>query len=81
MARRSGMGVRTPVLSHDGRDLASAWRTICEIGDTEALESALTDAFPGASVTVTDSNGQFKLEFNQYGSLRRYHKRNFRTEL
>lgn len=69
-ARRSRMGVRTPVMSQDGSDLASSWQTIWEIGDATALDDALTDAFPGASVNVTESGGRFQLEFHQHGLLR-----------
>ena len=69
-ARQAQIGTRTPVLSQDGHDLASASRTFCEVGDDAALATALTDAFPGAAVDVTESEGRFKLEFKQYGLLR-----------
>ena len=36
-ARQPQIGTRTPVLSHDGRDLAAALQTIREIGDSAAL--------------------------------------------
>ncbi|WP_223807351.1 AAA family ATPase [Montanilutibacter psychrotolerans] len=51
-ARLPQLGTRTPVLSHDGRDLAAAWQTIVEIGDPQALHEAVVDAFPGAQVDV-----------------------------
>jgi predicted ATPase len=38
--RRPQVGVRTPVLSHDGRDLAAALQTINEIGMSEDLHFA-----------------------------------------
>jgi predicted ATPase len=69
-ARLAQLGTRTPVLSHDGGDLAAAWQTICEIGDPEALERAVQDAFPGASVNVDVSDGRFSLMFKQHGLLR-----------
>lgn len=69
-ARRMQLGTRTPVLSHDGRDLAAAWQTIREIGDPHALDEAVEDAFPGAEVCVTDSDGRFGLQFHQRGLLR-----------
>jgi predicted ATPase len=69
-ARWSQLGTRTTVLSHDGRDLAAAWQTILEIGDARALEAAVQDAFPGADVSVSVSDGRFGLLFRQHGLLR-----------
>ena len=69
-ARCAQLGTRTPVLSHDGGDLAAAWQTIREIGDRNALEQAVEDAFPGASVDVEVSDGRFSLVFRQHGLLR-----------
>ncbi|BCT91405.1 hypothetical protein LYSHEL_04290 [Lysobacter helvus] len=69
-ARQSQPGTRTPVLSHDGSDLAAAWQTIVEIGDVEALDAAVDDAFPGASVSVMEEAGRFRLRFDQVGLLR-----------
>lgn len=69
-ARQPQLGTRTPVLSHDGRDLAAAWQTIVEIGDERALAAAVDDAFPGAQVSVVGEGGRFALEFSQHGLLR-----------
>lgn len=69
-ARLSHTGTRTPVLAHDGRDLAAAWQTIVEIGDTDALQTAVDDAFPGARVTIEQDGGRFQLRFDQEGLLR-----------
>jgi len=69
-ARSMQLGTRTPVLSHDGSDLAAAWQTIREIGDRAALDQAVDDAFPGASVEVAISDGRFGLVFKQHGLLR-----------
>ncbi len=41
-ARQPQLGTRTPVLHHDGRDLAAALQTIREIGDPEALDAPST---------------------------------------
>ncbi|MBT3426689.1 MAG: AAA family ATPase [Gammaproteobacteria bacterium] len=68
--REPHVATRTPVLSHDGSDLAAAWQTIKEIGDAAALADALDDAFPGASVTIEESRGRFALLFHQPGLLR-----------
>ena len=69
-ARQPQVGTRTPVLANDGSDLAAAWRTICEIGDEAALDVALNDAFPGATVSVEETGGRFELRFAQHGLLR-----------
>jgi predicted ATPase len=68
--RQPQLGTRTPMLHHDGRDLAAALQTIREIGDGNALDAAITDAFPGASVSSSVANGRFTLLFQQHGLLR-----------
>jgi predicted ATPase len=70
-ARLPQLGTRTPVLHHDGRDLAAALQTIIEIGDVDALDAAISDAFPGAvlSITVQD-DGRFAINLHQEGLLR-----------
>ena len=69
-ARRAQIGVRTPVLSNDGHDLAAAWQTVLEIGDGEALARAVDDAFPGATVAVRTADSRFEILFEQPGLLR-----------
>ncbi|MGN7833294.1 AAA family ATPase [Pseudoxanthomonas sp. 22568] len=69
-ARLPQLGTRTPVLSHDGHDLAAAWQTIREIGDRAALDATVEDAFPGARVEVDVRDGRFQLVFAQHGLLR-----------
>ncbi|HEY5646579.1 MAG TPA: AAA family ATPase [Pseudomonadales bacterium] len=69
-ARVAQVGVRTPVLANDGRDLAAAWRTIVEIGDGGGLAMAVADAFPGASVDILAEGGRFELRLAQPGLLR-----------
>ena len=69
-ARIPQIGTRTPALANDGADVASAWQTIMEIGDREGLDAAITDAFPGAHVDVSNRNGRFFLQFYQNGLLR-----------
>ncbi|MDG9667986.1 AAA family ATPase [Hahella sp. CR1] len=70
-ARKPQLGTRTPVLHHDGRDLAAAVQTIREIGDSEALDAAISDAFPGARLDVRlHEDGRFSLMFYQEGLLR-----------
>lgn len=58
--REPQVGVRTNVLSHDGRDLAAALQTIREIGDSESLYAALEEAFPGSSLVISENEGRFR---------------------
>lgn len=69
-ARAARIGTRTPVLTHDGADLAAALQTIREIGDAEALDEAVADAFPGSRVRVVDNGARFELQLHQRGLLR-----------
>ena len=49
----------TPVLHHDGSNLAAALQTILEIRSDEALATTLEDAFPGSRLFVEVQNGRF----------------------
>jgi predicted ATPase len=69
-ARLPQIGTHTPVLGHDGRDLAAALETIRMIGDGEALAAAIDDAFPGSDVSVRATDGWFSVEMRQHGLLR-----------
>jgi predicted ATPase len=70
-ARGSQIGTRTPVLSHDGADLAAALQTISEIGDAVQLDAAVTAAFPGSSLTIAQSDdGRLSVQLSQHGLLR-----------
>lgn len=70
-SRMTQLGTRTPVLHHDGRDLAAALQTIIETGDHEALDEAVADAFPGARLEViAQDDARFSLAFHQHGLLR-----------
>jgi len=69
-ARQPVVATRTPVLAADGRDLVAALETIREIGDGPALDSAIDDAFPGATASSASVDGRLKLQFNQPGLLR-----------
>jgi predicted ATPase len=70
LARQPQLGTRTPVLSHDGRDLAAALQTVREIGDPAALDDAIEDAFPGARLSIRRDDGRFDVELSQEGLLR-----------
>ena len=70
-ARQAQLGTRTPVMHHDGRDMAAALETIREIGDSDALDKSISDAFPGASLEIIrHDDGRFSIEFHQEGLLR-----------
>ena len=69
-ARLPQIGTHTPILSHDGHDLAAALQTIREIGDGRAVDEAVDDAFAGGRVTVSANNGWFEVEMEQHGLLR-----------
>ena len=69
-ARTAQIGTRTPVLSHDGADLAAALQTIREIGDDRAMDDAIDRAFPGSSIAIAGAGGRFELTLRQPGLLR-----------
>jgi predicted ATPase len=69
-ARGSRPGTRTPVLDHDGSDLAAALATVQEIGDADGLARAVDDAFPGSRLEVVDVAGRLELRLHQHGLLR-----------
>lgn len=66
-ARRPQIGTFTPILASDGSDIGAALQTILEIGDADALETAIADAFDGATVAIGE---RFEIEMQQYGLLR-----------
>lgn len=69
-ARAAQIGTWTPILHHDGSNLAAALQTIIEIRSDEALATTLEDAFPGSRLYVEDRNGRFDLQLQQHGLLR-----------
>lgn len=73
--RHPQVGVRTPVLGHDGRDLAAAIQTIKETGDWPAFEEALEEAFPGAKIEIKAPNARFSVELRMPGINRPFEAR------
>jgi predicted ATPase len=69
-ARLPQVGTRTPILGNDGADLAAAVQTIREIGDGQALDTAVSDAFPGSRLSIATDAGRFALAMEQHGMLR-----------
>ncbi|MGE0799604.1 MAG: AAA family ATPase [Lautropia sp.] len=69
-ARQPRIGTRTTALADDGADLPAAIQTIREIGDPDAFDAAIADAFPGAAVAIDVRDGRFGLSLRQHGLLR-----------
>jgi len=69
-ARLPQIGTHTPILSHDGADLAAALETIRQIGEGDAVQAAVADAFPGSRVSISLETGWFEVEMQQHGLLR-----------
>jgi predicted ATPase len=69
-ARTAQIGTFTPVLDHDGGNLAAALQTILEIRSDEALTTAIQDAFPSSRLSVEVEHGRFELQLYQHGLLR-----------
>ena len=61
-ARAAQIGTFTPVLHHDGSNLAAALQTILELRSDEALATTLEDAFPGSRLQIDLLNGRFELQ-------------------
>jgi predicted ATPase len=57
--RQPQVGVFTPVLGHDGRDLAAALQTIREIGDADGLFRAVRQALDGAELVIEADRARF----------------------
>ena len=68
--RSAQLGTLTPVLANDGRDLGPALQTIREIGDPNALDRTINDAFPGSKLEIDHGSGRFAIALTQPGMLR-----------
>jgi predicted ATPase len=65
------IGTRTPVLAHDGADLAAALQTIIATGQHTQLAEAIDGAFPGSRLQIqVEEDGRFSLQLWQRGLLR-----------
>ncbi len=69
-ARRPQVSTYTPTLAHDGNDVAAALQTIRSMGNASALTRAITDAFPGAELHLSGTDGQLSAGLSQQGLLR-----------
>ena len=72
LLRQPQTGVRTPILSDTGYDLAAALRTIMEIGAEDKLHEAIELAFPGSKLTIIDPyrKSRFEIQIQMKGILR-----------
>ncbi len=60
--RRPPLAITTPTLSSDGADLAAALATVINIRDeAPAIEAAIADAFPGATLDVDIIDGRVSM--------------------
>jgi predicted ATPase len=69
-ARHPQIGVRTPVLAHDGRDLAAALQTIRESANDRKLDEAISRAFPGSRLDVAGDGARFHVRMSVPGVAR-----------
>ena len=64
------IGVRSPILAHDGSNLAAAWATIVEVGHHELLYQVIAEAFPDSEFYVDVQNGRFQMMMSRRGIYR-----------
>jgi predicted ATPase len=68
--RTGQIGTFSPILHHDGSNLAAALQTIIEVRSDKTLERTIEDAFPGSRLSVEERNGRLDLQLQQHGLLR-----------
>ena len=68
--RSPQIGSRTPVLAHDGHDLAAAFQTIRENGDEVGLANAVAEAFDGAELKIPHEDARFAIQLETPGVYR-----------
>jgi predicted ATPase len=69
--RQLRIGFRSDYLNDDGSNLSSVIANIQMIGDIQAFDDAIVQAFPGAKVRIErDGSGRFHLLWQQFGLLR-----------
>lgn len=64
------LATMTPILNHDGRDLAATLATIRAVGDRKKLDYALKRAFPDSNVIVDEEEGFLLLRMSFPGVSR-----------
>lgn len=68
--RKPQIGIQTPVLSHNGDDLAAALQTILEVGDAEQLQNNVASAFQRATLIIESSKAGFSVLIRMPGLKR-----------
>jgi len=68
--RSPQIGSRSPVLSHDGTNLAATWKTLAEAGRTADLDEAIDGAFPGCEWRAVDDQDRFQIQLLRPGLQR-----------
>ena len=69
-ARAAQIGTFTPVLHHEGSNLAAALETILELRGDDAFANTIEDAFPSSRLYIEAEHGRFELRLQQHGLLR-----------
>lgn len=69
-ARRAQVGSWSPVLHHDGANLAAAWQSIAESGLSDELDEAVDRAFPGSHWEAVNESDLFELSLSRPGLSR-----------
>lgn len=75
--REPQLGTLTPILSHDGRDLAATIATIRTIGDGAKLDNAIDDAFPSSKLKISENDGILDMSMSFPGVYRDLSAREF----
>ena len=65
--RRPRIGSWSPILAHDGSNLAATLQSIAESGRQAQLDEAVEAAFPGTTWRSFDDNGSFQLQIARNG--------------
>lgn len=68
--REPQLATMTPILGHDGRDLAATIATIRAVGDKVKLDNSLEKAFPDSNVIVEEEDGSVHLRMSFPGISR-----------
>ena len=71
--RRPQVGAWSPVLLHDGSNLAATLQTVVESDLQHVIDAAVEAAFPGTTWRAVDDDGQFQLQISR-PDLRRWVK-------
>lgn len=68
--RQTQVGILTPIMAHDGSDLACALATINAMDGRQELSASFEEAFPGSALNVATSDGDFSIEIATPGIFR-----------